>query len=177
MSKNGTDERITITNGERDPWERQEGEGAKAFGAFWVYCELGINRTHRKVSIALGKSETLISRWASNYRWKERAAKWDDEQIRIARESQLEEIKKMRKRHADLANKMLIKAEKALQRIQEDDIKVQDISRMVETASKLERLSRGDVGEVIEERSGGDAVSSVQFYIPDNSRDKSKGDE
>ena len=112
-----------------------------------------------------------MSRWAGEYQWSERAAKWDEEQVRIARESQLEEIKKMRKRHADIASAMLIKAAKALQRLPEDKIKAQDISRMVETASKLERLSRGDVGDVVEERSGGEAIPPVKFYMPENGRD------
>lgn len=44
------------------------------------------------------------------------------------------------------------------------------MSRMVEVASKLERLARGDVGEVVEERDGGEAVDPVQIYIPDNRR-------
>ena len=43
---------------------------------------------------------------------------------------------------------------------------------MVETASKLERISRGDVGDVIEERNGGDTVDPVQIYIPSNSRER-----
>lgn len=47
---------------------------------------------------------------------------------------------------------------------------------MVETASRLERLSRGDVGDVIEERDGGESVPAVQFYIPDNGRDNQGGD-
>lgn len=160
-----------MANTDRKPWERLDGEGAKAFEAFWEYCSMGPKRSQRKVAESLGKSETLMSRWAGEYQWSERAAKWDEEQVRIARESQLEEIKKMRKRHADIASAMLIKAAKALQRLPEDKIKAQDISRMVETASKLERLSRGDVGDVVEERSGGEAIPPVKFYMPENGRD------
>ena len=78
----------------------------------------------------------------------------------------------MRKRHADIASAMLIKAAKALARIPEDEIKAADVSRMVETASKLERISRGDVGEVVEERQGEAAPSPVQFYMPNNFRDQ-----
>jgi len=48
---------------------------------------------------------------------------------------------------------------------------------MVETASKLERISRGDAGEVVEERDGGPATPVVQFYIPDNHRDTKAEDE
>ena len=93
------------------------------------------------------------------------------EQDRIAREAQKKEIVKMRKKHADLAQAMLVKAALALKSIPVEEIKASDVSRMVETASKLERLSRGDVGEVIEERDGGKVESVVSFYIPDNGRD------
>jgi len=153
-----------------EPWERQEGESTKAYEAFSEYRDMGTQRSLSKVAEKLQKSETLMGRWSSLYKWRERATKWDDEQNRIAREAQLDEIKKMRKRHADLASAMLVKAARALQRIPEDEIKAGDVSRMVETASKLERLSRGDVGDVIEERDGGESLPVVQFYMPDNHR-------
>ena len=152
------------------PWDRQENESAKAFEAFCEYRNMGIQRSVRKVARELGKSETLMARWSTNYDWVERAAAWDDEQDRIVRLAQIEDIKKMRKRHAELATDMLVKAAAALQVIPPDEIKATDVSRMVEVASKLERVSRGDVGEVIEERDGGEAINPVQIYIPDNKR-------
>lgn len=138
---------------------------------------MGRYRSHAKVAKALGKSTNLMNRWGRLYNWTERAARWDDEQDRLARQVQLDEIKKMRKRHADLANAMLVKAAKALQRIPEDEIKAGDVSRMVETAAKLERISRGDVGEVVEERDGGESLPTVQFYMPTNHRDGEDSEE
>lgn len=158
-------------------WEPLEGESSKAYEAFSIYRDMGIQRGIRKVAQELGKSETLMSRWSSQYNWVERAAAWDAEQDRIMREEQVQSIKKMRKQHADLAYSMLIKAAKALKRLPEDEIKASDISRMVETASKLERISRGDVGDVIEERKGEDAPPAVTFYMPDNNRDKEREEE
>lgn len=152
------------------PWERQENESAKAFEAFCIYRDMGIQRSVRKVARELGKSETLMARWSGNYDWVERAASWDEEQDRIVRQAQLDDIKKMRKRHAEIATDMLVKAAAALEELPADEIKAADISRMVDIASKLERISRGDVGEVIEERDGGEAVNPVQIYIPDNKR-------
>ena len=158
------------------PWDRRESETSKAYEAFTIYRDMGVERSLSKVAVKLGKSETLISRWSYTHGWVERAAKWDDEQDRIEREiaqkEQAKAIREMRKRHADLGQAMLIKAARALARIPEDEIKPADISRFVETASKLERISRGDVGEVIEERDGGKAENPVSFYIPDNGRDK-----
>lgn len=159
-----------------EPWERREGESTKAYEAFCTYRDMGRERSLSKVAAKLQKSETLMGRWSGAYDWVERAAKWDDEQDRIEREiaqkEQAKAIKDMRKRHADLATAMLIKAAKALQRIPDDEIKPGDVSRMVDTASKLERISRGDVGEVIEERDGGNATPAVTFYMPSNGRDQ-----
>ena len=154
-----------------EPWERQKSESAKAYEAFTIYRDMGAGRSCRKVAEQLGKSTGLLERWSRNNDWQKRVAAWDAEQDRIARQAQVDEIKKMRKRHADLASAMLVKAARALQRIPEDEIKAGDVSRMVETASKLERISRGDAGEVVEERDGGVAPPVVQFYIPDNHRD------
>lgn len=154
-----------------DPWERQEGETPRAYEAFCVYRDLGPNRSITKTAQELNKNRTTIGEWSTKYEWVKRAAAWDSEQDRIARRMQIEEIKKMRKKHAALANSMLIKAAKALQKIPVEEIKAVDISRLVEVGSKLERLSRGDVGDVIEERDGGQAESVVQFYMPDNCRD------
>lgn len=159
-----------------EPWERQEDETDKAFEAFAIYRDME-RRTTRGVASQLSKSVALISRWSSTHEWVKRAAAWDAERDRIARQEQIDEIKKMRKRHADLASAMLVKAARALQRIPEDEIKAGDVSRMVDTAAKLERVSRGDAETVIEERQGEAAPPLVQFYMPDNHRnpdDKSK---
>ena len=113
---------------------------------------------------------------AVKYTWTKRVAAWDEEKDRVGRTAQLAEIQKMRKRHAKLATDMLAKAAEALKHIPIEDIRPGDISRMVDIASKLERISMGDVGEVIEERDGGKAESPVHFYIPSNGRDSLSDD-
>lgn len=157
-----------------EPWERQEGETSKAWEAFCIYRDMGVDRSLRKVAQNLNKSVTQIAEWSSKYDWVKRVTAWDAEQDRIARQEQIKAIKAMRNRHAGMAKAMIVKAGRALQRIPEEEIKASDISRMIEVASKLERISRGDVGEVIEERDGGKAINPVQIYIPDNSRGKDK---
>lgn len=152
------------------PWERQEGETDRAFEAFCVYRDLGRERSQEKTAAKLGKNRNQICKWSMKYNWVERISKWEDEQDRLIRMELTKDIGRMRKRHADIASAMLIKAARALQKIPDDEIKASDISRMVDTASKLERLSRGDTSEVVEERDGGSAIDPVQFYIPDNSR-------
>lgn len=160
------------------PWERRENESTKAYEAFCTYRDMGRERSLSKVAEKLQKSETLMGRWSGAYSWVDRAAKWDDEQDRIERETaqkeQAKAIKEMRTRHAKLAEAMLMKSARALARIPDDEIKPGDISRMVDIASKLERISRGDVGEVIEERDGGQATPAVTFYMPSNGRDQNE---
>lgn len=160
------------------PWDRRESESTKAYEAFSIYRDMGRERSLSKVAEKLQKSETLMGRWSREHGWVDRAAKWDDENDRIEREiaqrEQAKAIKEMRKRHADLAQAMLIKSARALARIPDDEIKPGDVSRMVDIACKLERISRGDVGEVIEERDGGPATPAVTFYMPDNGRDRNE---
>lgn len=154
------------------PWDRQPGENAKPFEAFVIYRDLGPGRSLPQVAEKLGKSATLIERWSAANDWVKRATAWDAEQDRIARQEQLDEIVKMRKRHAKIAEKALDKVSQALDMVDPEHLSNADISRLMETASKLERLSRGDVGDVIEERDGGEAINPVQIYIPDNHRGK-----
>lgn len=163
------------------PWERLKNETSKAYEAFCVYRDLGTERSITKTSQTLDKNRTTVGEWSTKYDWVKRAAAWDDEQDRIAREiaqkEQAKAIREMRKKHANLASAMLLKATKALSKIPDDEIKAGDVTRMVDIASKLERISRGDAGEVFEERDGGPATPAVQFYLPDNFRDRDDEEE
>lgn len=154
------------------PWEMQPTDTVKSFEAFQVYRDMGKNRSIPKVAVELSKSQAIIKRWSAKHNWVERVAAWEEEQDRLIRIELTKDIGAMRKRHADIASAMLIKAARALNRIPDDEIKATDITRMVDVATKLERISKGDVGDVIEERDGGTAMDPVVFYIPDNSRDE-----
>ena len=156
------------------PWELMEGETTKPFEAFCIYRDLGPTRSCPQVADKLGKSVGLIERWCRAYDWVKRAAAWDAEQDRIARKAHTDEIIKMRKRHAQIAQKALDKISDALDTVDPKAMTNADIARLMSEASKLERISRGDVGDVIEERDGGEALNPVQIYIPDNNRGRGK---
>lgn len=158
------------------PWERQRGEGAKAYDAFCCYRDLPPQRrTQQKVVAMRGVPPRTVANWSKKYEWTKRIEAWDDELDRQARAEHVEELKAMRKRHARLAKKMLDKMESVVDSMWEEDVKPADVGRIVEVASKLERLSMGDSGEVIEERDGGEAINPVAFYMPDNKRDQKGG--
>lgn len=153
------------------PWERQQGEGTKAYEAFNTYLLMGEDRTYSKVANELKKSTTIIGRWGSQYQWRERVAAYDAHQMELTRKDQAKAIRRMRERHATLATSMLTKVTKKMAKMSEDELTPQDMKAWVDVATKLERLSRGDTSEVIEERDGGAAINPVSIYIPDNGRD------
>lgn len=164
------------------PWECQEEETPKQYEAFCVYRDMKkpldptSTRSIRQVSEQLGKSEGLLERWSSQNAWVERVAAWDEVQERKAREiaekEMVKEIRDMRKRQARDGRRMQEIAMVALENMTQDDFKASDIARLMAEGSKMERTARGDVGEVIEERQGEAAVPAIQFYLPENSRDK-----
>ena len=160
------------------PWERQENETPKQYEAFCAYRDMGLERSLRLVAEKLNKSETLMGRWSGQNNWVDRAAAWDDEQERIQREidqkEQIKAIKAMRKRQAEEGYALQLKATKALGKLPLEDMTARDITNMMVEGAKLERLGLGDVGEVIEERDGGQAAPAVTFYMPSNGRDEPK---
>lgn len=152
-----------------DPWERQPGESAKAFEAFAEYRDMGVSRSIRKAAQNLNKATTTLAEWSTKYDWVKRCAAWDAEQDRIARLEMLAEMSSTRKKQRRQAQKMQEKGMELLGSINIGDAKLSEIVSLLKTGMEQERIAIGDVGEVIEERSG-EAASPVQIYIPDNNR-------
>jgi hypothetical protein len=84
-------------------WERSADESEEAWEAFVLYRDMGVERSIRLVAQQLGKSEGLLQGWSSKHEWVRRAAYWDNEQDRVRREAQLEEIAEMSRRQATQA--------------------------------------------------------------------------
>ena len=60
------------------PWERQEKESSQAFEAFRTYLEMGIERSYTKVATVLKKSDTIIGRWGTEWKWQNRIRAYDN---------------------------------------------------------------------------------------------------
>ena len=132
------------------PWERQEGESEKAFEAFVIYRDLGQDRTITAVVKRLEKSRNLIDRWKEKFNWFERVRLYDNEIEKRALIKAVRERKSMSERHIKIAMQMQKKALEALQLLPIEDMSSKDITNMMETAAKLERLSRGEATEKTE---------------------------
>ena len=155
---------------ERKPWERLPEESTEAFEAFREYRDMGAERSLAKVGQALGKSTALMERWSSTHDWVKRVNAWDDELERETSKKLIQDIANMRARQRKQALKMQLKGLELMKGIEVGDAKLSEIVSLLKLGMEQERICMGDVGEVIEERNGGDAVPAVQIYVPDNGR-------
>jgi len=77
---------------EKQPWERQKGEGHKAYAAFSRYRDLGPARSVGKAAPVTARDGMKTARqrethwwrqWAQKWAWRARAEAWDDYQVAI----------------------------------------------------------------------------------------------
>jgi hypothetical protein len=150
------------------PWERQIGpdgrlEPPKCFSAFSRYLALGTQRSLDKLCSETGKKKNgrrahhgRLAFWSKTWRFVERAAAWEEELARLAREAEAKVRVEMAARHAQAAVTL---QEKALQRLAELPLKELDAATVVRALAegqRLERLARGEPETVTERRNGND---------------------
>ena len=121
------------------PWERQKGESAQAFEAFFLYLEMGASRSLRAVSQELGKSKTLIDRWSRTYKWVERCRAWDNHLQYEAKKAAITEVRNMTKRHVTKAQQNKNAAMRALKELGRDMVNPKNFAAIVKLATELER--------------------------------------
>ncbi|KAB2328944.1 hypothetical protein F7731_23615 [Cytobacillus depressus] len=138
------------------PYERREGESAKAFEAFVKYRNMGIERSLTKVSQELGKSTTLLSRWSSQWDWVERVKAYDMEMDRQALMQEEKKRKEMVKRHAALATSFQSKVLERVRNLNPAELSTNDLIRWFEISVKIERLSRGEPTDISSHEHGGE---------------------
>lgn len=152
------------------PWERQPGEGTKAFAAFVIYRDLGRDRSLVKVADELrrrkeergekgggrpGSIPTRLSTMSSQWRWVARSAAWDEEEDRLRLKARVKAVEEMAERQATYGMLMqqvgVLKLQKLREAVQEDDSAVSGplAVKMVEAGSRVERLARGEPSEIV----------------------------
>ncbi len=145
------------------PYERRSNESDPAWEAFVLYRDAGLDRSLAKVAQALGKSVQLIERWSSSTRkeghdWRKRVIAYDMDVDRRKRIGDLKGIEDMRRRQTrlallaqDLVSLELGKLVKGAKK--HGDASTVDpglVAKLLESATKLERVVRGEPGEIIE---------------------------
>lgn len=150
---------------DNNPYERQKGETKKAYEAFTIYRDLGIDRSIRKVAQKLGKSQQLMSRWSSQYNWVERAQAYDDEMDRLAILENEKERKEMLKEHNSIARKFLEKVKQGADAVKPETMTPNELAKWLEIAVKIERLSRGESTDISEINHSGEVDGKHEYNI------------
>src|SRR6516165_1564915 len=142
------------------PWEQLPGESSKAYAAFCLYRDQGLNRSieatsrlYHGHSAPLG-SETAsgrrrgasgqIRRWAQRWNWSGRARAWDQELERVKWSKQVEASAEMAERHAKEALLLQNKAVERLRLLRPEELGPRETLSYLIEAAKLERLARGE---------------------------------
>lgn len=137
----------TKTKDSKLAWERQKGEGSRAFEAFAMYRDMGPARTTRKVAQELAKSDTIIRRWSAKWNWVNRATQYDDhldEQLRL---ENAESLKAAKKRHVSLSQMIQVRVLDRLQALKAEEITVGNLAGMLKTATDIELRALGEKAE------------------------------
>jgi len=144
-----------MSDEEKQSWDRQSGESSKAYAHFCLYRDMGLSRSIRQMPSVSGCTSVVrqLNRWSSRWRWVERCQKYDDYLEHERRLQQEKERRAMHERHARVALLGMNVAVKGLERLLN---KVQsgkgavapgDLTRLLDTSVKVERLARGESSE------------------------------
>jgi len=143
---------------QKHEWDRQPGESSKAYGHFTRYRDLGQERSLRKLAADAKTKSRLrqLQHWSSRWEWVERCQQYDDYLDQQARVEQEKERRDMMRRHAKIAvlgqNAVVKGIEKLLAEIEHGkrNPTASDLSRLLDVAVRVERLSRGQPTEISE---------------------------
>lgn len=137
-------------------WERQPDEPYLAYEYFSRYLQL--KEPHRNVySLAkiVGRPATSLYQIYYKWRWEERCGQYLNSVEKQKEELRKELREKMHEDHAKLAQEMLDKARQGLAFLDAGTMSANDISKMADIAVKIERLSRGESTEKVEQENKG----------------------
>ena len=133
-----------------ESWERLPGESSAAFSAFCVYRDFGAERNIRKAVEGIDKDEVIRAKkyrvwrnWATQFRWKERAADFDRYLERLKQEELRKTIKAQGEKHRQVTGKMLDVVSKKLDSMNPAELTQGSVTEWVNTAIKAEREAAG----------------------------------
>lgn len=128
-------------------WDKQPEETSKAYEAFTRYRDAGVaGRSLRKCSTSSAEYRQFCV-WSKENNWVARADAWDMHEEQLRRAEWQKERQEMYRRHAKMAMAFQSKAMEALLQMPARKLTPADAARFLDIASKLERLTRGDVTE------------------------------
>ena len=147
------------------PWEQEPGESAKAFEAFAIYRDIGVERSVRKVTQRLNKSLTLIGKWSSAYNWPERARAYDRDLDRQAHAQAVREVRSMTNRHIRIAMQLQAKALEALEQLDVTTLSPKMQLAFLAKATEIERMNRLSAAGMDDSGQQRDSAGGIEVVI------------
>ncbi len=158
-------------------FEKQADETAKAFEAFTTYLNLGADRSLAEVARQLHKSEGLIARWSRRHHWGERVNAHGRHIAVLTRQAEVQVVNEFALEHAkrraaqeesewQTRCELLALAREKIQKWREMPDRLgtlEGISRLLELASKLGRLSCGMATDKTETEVSGTRTLSIEY--------------
>lgn len=147
------------------PWEQQPGESAKAFEAFAIYRDMGVERSVRKVTQRLNKSLTLIGKWSSRYNWPERVRAYDRDLDRQAHAQAVRDVRSMTNRHIRIAMQLQAKALEALEQLNVATLSPKMQLAFLAKATEIERMNRLSAAGMDDSGQQRDGAEGIEVVI------------
>jgi transposase-like protein len=125
-------------------WERQSGESEQAHAAFLLYRDMPKGeRSVARVGQECGKNPSLLERWSAAWQWVQRAAAWDEEQLRVADAATLEAIRATNKAIHEACVMSRNKAVAALKNKNYEEMSIQELLLVFDTVNKHDWIALG----------------------------------
>jgi hypothetical protein len=102
-----------------------------------------LDRSLAGVGQKLGKSTSYLERLSSQLHWVQRVAAFDREQDRIGQAKRIRDIQEMNERHAEIATAIRVKVAQCLEAMDPTSLRPNEVARLLEVASRVERMARG----------------------------------
>lgn len=126
-----------------DPWDKRKGESNRAYEAFCMYRDMGVERS----VVVIRDIYPTSQNWSGKFDWRKRAELWD-EHLRVLAKHALEDEKiNMAKRQARIGVKMQDLAERTLNAGTVLPQSVGEVVKLAEVGSRIERMARGESTE------------------------------
>jgi hypothetical protein len=136
-----------------ESWERLSAESAGAFAAFCVYRDFGSDRNIRKAVVqGTGGGDSRIEKryrvwrnWAAQFRWRERAADYDQYIDGLKQTEKRKTIEAQGEAHRMITSKMLQVVNKKLDMMAPEELSQSSVTDWVDVAIKADRAVLGVV--------------------------------